>query len=126
MKYFPWREEKHYYFSPKGKMFQRQLELIKIIKEKSIFLLGPRQTGKSTLLRHALGDCLYLDLLSPGLFRQLASHPEQFIHIVGASQIPIVIDEIQLLPELLNVVHQLIETDKNFRFVLTGSSARKL
>ena len=106
-------------------MFARSLNITEIIKEKSIFLLGPRQTGKSTLLRTLLPEALYIDLLSPPQFRQLAANPEILESMCG-EQGTVVIDEIQNLPEILNVVHRLLESRMQLRFVLTGSSARKL
>jgi predicted AAA+ superfamily ATPase len=106
-------------------MFSRSLNIADITSKKSVFLLGPRQTGKSTLLRLMLPDALYIDLLSPPLFRELAAHPENLEDMARHGTDLIIIDEIQSLPDLLGVVHRLIEREKK-RFVLTGSSARKL
>ena len=103
-------------------MFKRHLQTSVITNEKSIFLLGPRQTGKSTLLHECFPGSLYFDLLSPALFRQLSARPEDLAKIVSQSPLrrqPIVIDKIQLLPSLLNVVHQLIESKEHLRFVLS-------
>lgn len=92
--------------------------------KKSVLLLGPRQTGKSTLIRSLKPDLeidladqqTYLDhLKSPGLIRnKLGKHRRVFI------------DEVQRIPSLLNTVQSLIDHDKTLRFFLTGSSARKL
>jgi predicted AAA+ superfamily ATPase len=92
------------------------------------FLFGPRGTGKSTWLRQAYGDALWLDLLSPDVERRLAARPERLRELVaGAGEVPfVIVDEVQRVPELLTVVHQLIEERAGPRFVLTGSSARKL
>jgi len=102
----------------------RILDLSGILRNKSVFLFGPRQCGKSWLCDHTLGEIHLLDLLSSETFIRLSQHPE-YIEQVGADGKPIVIDEIQKLPGLLDEVHRLIEK-KGFRFVLTGSSARKL
>jgi predicted AAA+ superfamily ATPase len=94
----------------------------------SFFLFGPRGTGKSTWLRHAFPDALYLDLLDPSLARDFGSRPERLREMVlGSPRMRVVVlDEVQRAPELLNVVHALIEERPRLRFVLTGSSARKL
>ncbi len=96
----------------------------------SIFLFGPRGTGKSTLLRKRFekGKCLWLDLLDSSIEDQFLRAPSNLYAMVKA--LPkevqfVVIDEVQKVPKLLDEVHRLIEeTDKVF--VLTGSSARKL
>jgi predicted AAA+ superfamily ATPase len=94
----------------------------------SFFLFGPRGTGKSTWLKQFLPQALYLDLLHPQTERDLSSHPEDLIALVeaGVPSRVVVIDEIQKVPALLDVVHLLIEKHPEIRFVLTGSSARKL
>jgi predicted AAA+ superfamily ATPase len=95
----------------------------------SFFLFGPRGTGKTTWLRQIFPDALFLDLLQPDLARELAARPERLRDLVQAAPpdpSPIVIDEVQRVPELLNLVHALIEENKRRRFILTGSSARKL
>ena len=105
-------------------MYARQLDLGPFARHKSLFLLGPRQTGKSTLLRHDFPDALYIDLLANDVFRQFAAAPERLRDAVGDHKL-IVIDEIQKLPGLLDEVQRLIDT-RDVRFLLTGSSARKL
>ena len=93
------------------------------------FLFGPRGTGKSTWLKTAFKGAFFVDLLDPETFRTYASRPETLIGTVEAlpSGSVVVLDEIQKLPELLDVVHLLLETKKgSLRFVLTGSSSRKL
>ena len=94
----------------------------------SFFLFGPRGTGKSTWLRDAFPGALYLDLLDPGTARELGSRPERLREMVlGSPKTKVVVlDEVQRAPELLNVVHGLIAERPRLRFVLTGSSARKL
>ena len=93
---------------------------------KSFFLFGPRGTGKTTWIKTQFPRAVYLDLLEAAIFNQLLANPgrlESFIP--NKFRDWIVIDEVQLVPELLNEVHRLIERDK-LKFVLTGSSARKL
>jgi hypothetical protein len=70
-------------------MFQRSLKITDITEQKSLFLLGPRQTGKSTLLRLMLPNALYIDLLSPPLFRELAAHPENLEDMAGKNIVAI-------------------------------------
>ncbi|MBV8201204.1 MAG: AAA family ATPase, partial [Acidobacteria bacterium] len=92
------------------------------------FLFGPRGTGKSTWLRGAYPEALWIDLLRPEDQRRFAAYPERLRELVlGNPAAPVVvIDEIQKVPFLLDVVHDLIERRGGPRFVLTGSSARKL
>ena len=98
------------------------------IPRESFFLFGPRGTGKSTWLRARLPDALYLDLLEPVLHRRLAARPERLRDLLSGAPgaDTVVIDEIQRVPELLSVVHSVLEEPSPPRFVLTGSSARKL
>lgn len=95
---------------------------------RSFFLFGPRGTGKSTWLRNVLPDALVLDLLQPDLARELTARPERLRDLIGGApdRPTVVLDEIQRVPELLNVVHAVLESRERRRFVLTGSSARKL
>jgi uncharacterized protein len=92
------------------------------------FLFGPRGTGKSTWLRGAYPDALWVDLLRPETQRQLAARPERLRELVAGNPqaATVVVDEIQKVPTLLDVVHDLIERRAGPQFVLTGSSARKL
>jgi predicted AAA+ superfamily ATPase len=94
----------------------------------SFFLFGPRGTGKSTWLKHELPGALFVDLLKPEVYREMSARPERLRDLVlGAPESDTVVaDEIQRVPELLNVVHELLESRQPKRFVLTGSSARKL
>lgn len=98
------------------------------LPRQSFFLLGPRGTGKSTWLRQVLPDALVIDLLRPEVHRELAARPERLRErVLGAPERrEVVIDEVQRVPELLSVVHGLIEERSGRQFVLTGSSARKL
>lgn len=94
------------------------------------FLFGPRGTGKSTWLHELFPDAVWVDLLLPDVFRTYSAKPERLSELVRGQKLEatVVVDEIQKIPELLSVVHALIEEKKGkrFQFVLTGSSARKL
>lgn len=103
----------------------RTLDLPALLAEKSHFLLGPRQTGKTSLIRHTLGAVRRYDLLDSAVYLALSRQPGRLAEELAAGETAVVIDEIQRLPELLNEVHRLIE-DRGVRFLLTGSSARKL
>jgi predicted AAA+ superfamily ATPase len=105
----------------------RALDLRSLLAKKSFFLFGPRSTGKSTLIRQQLAaEAFVIDLLDSRNFLRLAATPGDLEAMVAASgKSLVVIDEVQRVPELLNEVHRLIET-KRLRFLLTGSSARKL
>jgi len=92
----------------------------------SFFLFGPRGVGKTAWVRARFADALFFDLLEAETYTRLLASPSRL-----GDQIPaeyrgwVVLDEIQRLPDLLNEVHRLIES-RRLRFVLTGSSARKL
>lgn len=107
-------------------MYQRALKLQSKIAQKSHFLFGARQTGKSTLLQTLFPESFYVNLLEANTFRLLSSKPESLRQSLKPNEKIVVIDEVQKLPSILDEVHLLIERDKKLRFVLTGSSARKL
>ena len=93
----------------------------------SIFLFGARQTGKTTLLLQQFPDSKFYDLLENDTFERLRRNPSilrQELETCESGSI-VIIDEIQLIPELLNEVHWLI-VRKGINFILSGSSARKL
>lgn len=108
--------------------FDRILDLRQVLTRRSCLLLGPRQTGKSRLLRETLPDARTFDLLDHRTFARLNADPGRMADELAARP-PVsgivVIDEIQKLPQLLDEVHKLIET-RGWQFALTGSSARKL
>ncbi len=104
---------------------ERTLDLSALIRKRSHFLFGPRQTGKSFLVRHTLGGARVYDLLDHATYLALGQRPGRIAEEVAPGERVVVIDEIQRLPELLNEVHRLIE-GRGIRFLLTGSSARKL
>jgi predicted AAA+ superfamily ATPase len=95
--------------------------------KQSFFLLGPRGTGKSTWLRAAFPDAHTVDLLSEERYQRLLANPGLFADELRAVSPAkwVIVDEVQRLPNLLNEVHRFME-EKRLRFVLCGSSARKL
>lgn len=94
----------------------------------SFFLFGPRGTGKTTWLKVCFPEALFINLLEPEEYRLYSSKPERLKDTLKAypKKKIIVIDEIQHIPELLPLVHSIIEEKKDLIFILTGSSARKL
>ena len=94
----------------------------------SFFLFGPRGTGKSTWLAQEFPGALRFDLLAPEVLRAYQARPERLRERIEAEPgvSTVVIDEVQKAPQLLDVVHGLVEQRRDLRFVLTGSSARKL
>jgi predicted AAA+ superfamily ATPase len=107
-------------------VYERFLDLRKLLAQRSLFLFGPRQTGKSTLVRRTFPEAAYFDLLEADTFRELSARPEYMRQTLPPTARIVVIDEVQKLPLLLDEVHLLIERNKRLRFVLAGSSARKL
>lgn|SRR3990167_4107535 len=110
-------------------MFKRLLKLI-LPNRKSAFLWGARQTGKSTYLKAHFPEATWYDLLKSDVHARLEKNPQQLREEILAftpAQLtqPIILDEIQKIPSLLNEVHWLIENTKA-QFILCGSSARKL
>lgn len=104
---------------------KRRLNILKLLEDKSCFLFGPRQTGKTSLLKSLLPNASYINLLEMDTYADSSSKPQLLRERAQHSQGLIVIDEVQRIPELLNEVHNLIES-KGIRFLLTGSSARAL
>jgi predicted AAA+ superfamily ATPase len=103
----------------------RTLDLAACLARKSHFLLGPRQTGKSTLFRRQLPKARVYDLLDSAVYLALSQRPGRLAEELEPGDRLVVIDEVQRLPEILNEVHRLIE-ERGTRFLLTGSSARRL
>ncbi len=112
-------------------MIKRKLDKTQL--NKNIFLLGPRKVGKSTFLKSNFVDSLYIDLLDSALYEDFTANSGRFYQYVqyqlkSNSQYksnPIIIDEVQRIPEILHEVHRLIESE-DVNFILCGSSARKL
>lgn len=96
--------------------------------KQSYFLFGPRGTGKSTIALERHPDALVINLLSAKTRLTYLANPDYLLDVVRAqpNKKTIIIDEVQKAPELLSLVHLLIEEKKEWRFILTGSSARKL
>jgi predicted AAA+ superfamily ATPase len=104
-------------------MYTRRLEPP---RRQSFFLFGPRGVGKTAWLRARFPDAPYFDLLDADPYTRLLAAPGRLGDEIPAGYRGwVVLDEIQRLPDLLNEVHRLIEA-RRLRFVLTGSSARKL
>jgi predicted AAA+ superfamily ATPase len=112
--------------TPNGPVYiERILDLPSLLQKKSHFLFGPRQTGKTSLIRHSLKGVRSYDLLDTSVYLTLSQNPGRIGQELDPRDKIVVIDEIQRLPVLLNEVHRLIE-ERGIRFLLTGSSARKL
>ena len=106
----------------------RRLDIARDLRRRSVFLFGPRQTGKTTWLRQNFPDSAFFNLLQGDVFLRLSREPGRFRQELAATSPasgPVVIDEIQKLPRLLDEVHDLIES-RGFRFVLAASSPAKL
>ena len=100
-------------------------------RKKSVLLLGPRQTGKTTLIERMNAD-LTITFLRPEIRQRYEQNPSilinelQSIKDQAKNKLPLVIlDEVQKVPDILNVVQEIID-QKHAQFILTGSSARKL
>jgi uncharacterized protein len=103
----------------------RALDILKTLQSKSCFLFGPRQTGKTSLIKQCLHEYPYYNLLDSTVFLKLSNSPEKMRQELQGNETIVIIDEIQKLPHLLDEVQLMIETH-GIRFLLTGSSPRKL
>lgn len=105
------------------------LRIIKPSKSQSFFIFGARGSGKSTYLKNQFNaDFHYINLLEDKWESRYHSTPDLLKNDLAALKPApkwVVIDEVQKIPKLLDVVHDLIESE-NYKFILTGSSARKL
>lgn len=100
--------------------------LIQAPANKSFFLFGPRGTGKTTWVKSNFKNAIYLDLLEAEIYNDFLANPQRLENFIQKNFSDwIIIDEVQRVPELLNEVHRLIEK-YGYKFILTGSSARKL
>ncbi len=102
----------------------------KPLKSRSFFIFGPRGVGKSTWIRATFkaNDIIYLNFLDPEVFDKYLLDPKILNQVLALKENKnkiIVIDEIQRVPEILNIVHNEISLNQKI-FILTGSSARKL
>lgn len=103
----------------------RILDFSKDLATKSVLLLGPRRTGKSQYIEHQIKPDVSYNLLEADTFKELSSSPQLIRQRLVPENKIIAIDEIQKLPSLMDEVHSIIEKHR-VKFVLTGSSARKL
>ena len=97
------------------------------IRDDSMFLWGPRQTGKSTLLKQLFPDAPYYDLLKSEVYTLYKMKPSRLrdeCMMMDEGEV-VIIDEVQKIPELLDEVHWLM-VNRGIHFILCGSSARKL
>lgn len=100
--------------------------LIRPPKTKSFFLFGPRGTGKTTWVKSNFPQAIYLDLLEAEIFNDFLANPQRLENFIPKDfKDWVIIDEVQRIPELLNEVHRLMEKYR-YKFILTGSSGRKL
>ena len=92
----------------------------------SYFLFGPRGTGKTTWLDQLFPEAIRISLLDSALRRELRAFPERLKNHIGfnAKDTTVIIDEIQRAPGILDVIHDLMDNQRNLRFIMTGSSAR--
>lgn len=104
--------------------FERLLA-IDLPKNKSAFLWGPRKVGKSHWIKQHLADVVLIDFLKTDIFADYISRPSLLRERYAETSSLIVIDEVQMVPDILNEVHWMIE-NCNSSFLLTGSSLRKL
>ena len=109
-----------------GFMYKRIFDIESKLDE-GMFLFGARQTGKSTLLKERFKGAIYYDLLDPNLRKAFKRNPNSLKEALWDKPAGtlVIIDEIQKVPELLDIVHILM-VDKSLFFILSGSSARKL
>lgn len=106
----------------------KYIDRVFVEPDKSYFLFGPRGTGKSTMTEQRHPDALLIDLRQADIRYRLSANPDHLTELVSAQPEgkTIIIDEIQKIPDLLPIVHMLIEKKQEWKFILTGSSARKL
>jgi len=104
----------------------QRIQKIDLPQDRSAFLWGPRKTGKTTLLKQQFPRACWVDLLDFDVFFSLNQKPANLRQVVKAHESkPVVIDEVQKIPHLMDEIHWLIE-NQGYRFILSGSSARKL
>lgn len=110
-------------------MYSRRLAPLLARSSRSILLLGPRQTGKSTLIQSLLPD-LTINLMHEPTFLEFARNPSELESRIRALRGPrstVFLDEVQRLPSLLNTIQVLLDAEpRRLKFYLTGSSARRL
>jgi predicted AAA+ superfamily ATPase len=107
-------------------IYRRYLNLPELLNKKSILLLGPRQTGKSTLTQTSPPEATYINLAASDVYRELSARPKLIRQQLSPQTRKLIIDEAQRIPEIFDEVQVLIDNNKELRVILTGSSARKL
>ncbi|MFC1522534.1 ATP-binding protein [Elusimicrobiota bacterium] len=111
------------------KIYDRLLDLKTDARKKSLLLFGPRQTGKTHLLKRIFPASPFYNLLMADTFLKVSQRPQIIREELASARPrcgqPVIIDEVQKLPILLDEVHHMIE-EYGYRFILTGSSSRKL
>lgn len=107
-------------------MYRRIFDIENKLDE-GMFLFGARQTGKSTLLRERFKEAIYYDLLNPNVRKAFKRNPNSLWEALQDKPTGtlVIVDEIQKVPELLDVVHSLM-VERGLFFILSGSSSRKL
>lgn len=107
-------------------MYHRIFDIVNRLDE-GMFLFGGRQVGKSTLLRERFPEAIYVDLLDPDTRKRFERRTMEFYEILVKypPKTLVIVDEIQKLPDLLDIVHKLM-VEKDLHFILSGSSARKI
>ena len=107
-------------------MYKRIFDIANKLDE-GMFLFGARQTGKSTLLKERFKGAIYYDLLNPSVRRAFKLNPNSLWEALPdkAAGTLVIVDELQKVPELLDVVHSLM-VEKGLFFILSGSSSRRL
>ena len=112
-------------------IYKRYINLLSLLHKKSLLLLGPRQTGKSTLVKNLNAvpnniNTIYINLAESDTYRELSGRPELIRQRIDSNESIIIIDEAQRIPELFNETQIIIDNNPKKRVLLTGSSARKL
>lgn len=105
---------------------KRQIPIERHLSEKSIILLGPRRTGKSSLIEKEIKPDSLINLLDSSTFQKLSFNPGLIKDFISPKDTIVAVDEVQKLPSLMDEIHSLIGKNKKLRFVLTGSSVRNI
>jgi predicted AAA+ superfamily ATPase len=107
-------------------MYNRALNLKEILEKKSLLLLGPRQTGKSTLIGREFPSAFTINLAERDTYRACSAHPELLRQRLPEGTRTVIVDEAQRLPEIFDEIQVILDRDPRICVVLTESSARKL
>ncbi len=104
--------------------------ILRLAENENLFIFGPRGVGKTTYIKNLpyFQHAIYINLLKADTENRFTRNPDELFSIARAmgEKTHIIIDEVQKIPKLLDVVHDIIETLPTVKFILTGSSARKL